>query len=129
MTDKKCTPSKQILIIDDDITALDIVSFLVQERGYLVERCTDGNSAITCAQDMMPDLIIVDLMMPDINGIETVKQIRSLGMTQVPIIAFTAVDDPDLHREACDAGCDEVITKPCRPDKLIKQIENKLMVK
>ena len=114
---------KNILVIDDDITSLDIVSFLFEERGYHVERCTDGFAAIEYVKNNHPDLIIVDLMMPQINGVETVREIRKLGLNKVPIVAFTAVDEPQLHEEAEAAGCDRVLTKPCRPDQLVESIK------
>lgn len=114
---------RNILVIDDDITSLDIVSFLFEERGFHVERCADGFTAIEYTKQSAPDLIIVDLMMPQINGTETVRNIRALGFTAIPIIAFTAVDEPELHRDAQAAGCNEVLTKPCRPEKLMKHIK------
>lgn len=117
---------KHILVIDDDITSLDLVSFLFEERGYNVERCADGNSAIDYCKTIRPDLLIVDLMMPQINGVETVRQLRELGLTGVPIIAFTAVDDPQLHKDAFDAGCNEVLTKPCPSEKLVRHIKKHL---
>ena len=119
----KAGAKKNILVIDDDITSLDIVSFLFEERGYHVERCADGFAAIEFTKQNKPDLIIVDLMMPQINGADTVRNIRALGYDSIPIIAFTAVDEPDLHREAEEAGCNTVLTKPCRPDKLLKHIK------
>lgn len=119
---QKATP-RNILIIDDDITSLDIVSFLFEERGYQVSRCADGYAAIDQAKTLAPDVIVVDLMMPNINGADTVRSIRALGLQTVPIIAFTAVDDPEYHREAREAGCNEVLTKPCRPEKLLKHID------
>jgi len=122
----KAEDQKSILVIDDDITSLDIVSFLFEERGYHVERCADGFAAIEFTKQATPDLIIVDLMMPQINGTETVRSIRSLGLLDVPIIAFTAVDEPELHREAKLAGCNTILTKPCRPDKLLKHIKEYL---
>lgn len=117
---------KKILLIDDDITSLDIVSFLFEERGFDVERCVEGFSAIESVQVNQPDVIVVDLMMPQINGIETVRRIRELGLTRTPIIAFTAVDEPMLHRQAEEAGCDQVLTKPCRPEKLLEHINTLL---
>lgn len=116
------TASRYILVIDDDITSLDIVAFLFERRGYRVERCADGRTAIDEVRRSEPDLLIVDLLMPELNGAETVKRIRELGFV-MPIIAFTAVDDPDLHAEAVAAGCNEVLTKPCRPEKLVQHIE------
>ncbi len=118
---------KHILVIDDDITSLDIVSYLFEERGYEVERCADGHAAIEYVKSNKPDILLVDLMMPQINGAETVKEIRSLGLTDTPIIAFTAVDDPDVHEEARKAGCNEVLTKPLHPKKLLEKIERFLV--
>lgn len=113
---------KHILVIDDDVTSLDLVSFLFEEKGFKVDRLADGFSAIEHVRTSEPDIIVIDLMMPGINGVETVKQIRALGLKQVPIIAFTAVDDPVLHSEALSAGCNKVLTKPIRPDKLVKGV-------
>lgn len=114
---------KQILVIDDDITSLDIVSYLFEEKGYAVERCADGHAAIEFVKSHRPDILLVDLMMPQINGVETVREIRALGLSETPIIAFTAVDDPDVHAEAREAGCNEVLTKPLHPKKLLEKIE------
>jgi CheY-like chemotaxis protein len=119
---KDKTQAKRILVIDDDITALDIVSFLLEEKGFAVERCVDGFAAIESVQKVSPDLIVVDLMMPGINGVSTVREMRSRGLKTIPIIAFTAVDDPRLHDEARDAGCNLVLTKPCRPERLLQHI-------
>lgn len=117
---------KHIVVIDDDITSLDIVSYLFEERGYNVERFADGLSAIESLKKAEPDLLIVDLMMPHINGVQTVKQVRELGLAALPILAFTAVDEPELHQEALDAGCNEVLTKPCAAGKLVRHIEQLL---
>ncbi len=118
---------RKILVIDDDITSLDIVSYLFEKKGYEVERCADGFSAIESIQEIEPDILIVDLMMPNINGVETVTRIRrDLKIEDTPIIAFTAVDDPNLHQQAVDAGCNEVLTKPCPAEKLIRVISRYL---
>jgi len=117
------TKKKHILIVDDDITALDIVSYLFEEKGYNVERCADGHSAIESIRENNPDLLLVDLLMPQINGVDTVKRIRELGHGEIPIIAFTAVDEPELHKDAIDAGCNDLLTKPCSAEKLIRHIK------
>ncbi len=116
---------KKILIIDDDVTALDIVDFLFEDQGYEVVRRTDGLSALECVEREKPNAVLVDLMMPKMNGQETVRQIRGKGI-QVPIVAFTALDDPEVHQEAIDAGCNLVLTKPCKPATLVKHIEDLL---
>jgi CheY-like chemotaxis protein len=117
--------SRKILIIDDDVTALDIVDFLFEDKGYDVIRRADGQSAVDCVSDIKPDVVLVDLMMPKMNGQETVKHIRDLGFT-CPIVAFTALDDPEIHQEAIDAGCNLVLTKPCKPKVLVSEVENLL---
>jgi CheY-like chemotaxis protein len=116
---------KKILIIDDDMTALDIVDFLFEEKGYNVVRRADGITALECVEQEQPDIILIDLMMPRMSGQEAVRQIRAKGI-RVPIVVFTAVDDPEVHHEALEAGSDVVITKPCKPDALVKSVEKLL---
>ena len=113
---------KKILIIDDDVTALDIVDFLFEDKGFEVVRRADGISALECVEEEDPDIILIDLMMPKMNGQECVRQLRAKGLT-LPIVAFTALDDPEVHQEAMDAGCNLVLTKPCKPAVLVEHIE------
>lgn len=117
---------KKILIIDDDMTALDIVDFLFEDKGFEVVRRADGISALECVEEEVPDIILVDLMMPRMNGQECVRKIREKGVA-VPIIAFTAVDDPDVHDEARSAGCNLVLTKPCKPATLVQHVSELLV--
>jgi CheY-like chemotaxis protein len=117
--------NKKILIIDDDVTALDIVDFLFEDKGFDVVRRADGISALECVEEVQPNIILIDLMMPKMNGQECIKQIRDKGLKQ-PIVAFTAVDDPEIHKEAITAGCNLVLTKPCKPNLLVKHIEDLL---
>jgi len=116
----------RLLVIDDDITSLDIVSFLFETSGFYVARCSSGKEAIVRVVQEKPSLLLVDIMMPEMNGIETVREIRSMGLNDVPVVAFTAVSDVDLHQQALDAGCNEVVTKPCPPEKLLKIISKYL---
>jgi CheY-like chemotaxis protein len=116
---------KKILIIDDDVTALDIVDFLFEDKGFEVIRRTDGISALDCLTQVSPDIILIDLMMPEMNGQECIRQLRSKGI-KTPVVAFTALDDPEVHKEASDAGANLVLTKPCKPAVLVKHIESLL---
>lgn len=117
--------SKKILIIDDDVTALDIVDFLFEDKGFEVVRRADGLAALESIDEGAPDVILVDLMMPRMNGQDCVREIRKRGLT-LPIIAFTAVDDPEIHKQALEAGCNIVLTKPCKPALLVQHV-NKLL--
>ena len=116
---------KRILIIDDDMTALDIVDFLFEDKGFDVVRRADGIAALACVAESKPHIILIDLMMPKMSGQECVKELRARGIT-VPIVAFTAVDDPEVHLEAEEAGCNLVLTKPCKPATLVQHIEKLL---
>jgi two-component system response regulator ResD len=118
--------NKQILVVDDDITSLDIVAFVFEKRGFNVERAADGPAAVQFLKTNQIDLAIFDLLMPGMNGVEAVELIRKSNLTQAPIIAFTAVDDPDLHESAVKAGCNSVLTKPCSTDRLVKEIKKYL---
>ena len=113
----------KILVIDDDVTALDIVDLLFEDRGFEVVRRADGVSALECVKESVPDIILIDLMMPRMNGQECIRQLRQRGV-EVPIVAFTALDDPEVHQEAIDAGCNIVLTKPCKSKDLVRHIEN-----
>jgi len=115
--------ARKILIIDDDMTALDLVDYLFEDRGFDVVRRADGISALECVEQEVPDIILIDLMMPRMNGQECVRQLRQRGLT-MPIVAFTALDDPEIHQEARDAGCNLVLTKPCKPNLLVKHIQD-----
>lgn len=117
--------SNKILVIDDDVTALDIVDLLFEDQGFEVLRRADGITALECVEEMKPDIILIDLMMPKMNGQECIRQIRKRGLS-VPIVAFTALDDPEVHQEALDAGCNSVLTKPCKSRELVKEIQTLL---
>lgn len=107
------------------MTALDIVDYLFEDKGYDVIRRADGISALECVDAEAPDVILIDLMMPRMNGQDCIRELRKKGLTQ-PIVAFTAVDDPEVHQEALTAGCNLVLTKPCKPNTLVKHIEDLL---
>ncbi len=114
--------SNKILVVDDDVTSLDIVDLILEGEGFDVVRATNGKSAVAGVEEANPDLILIDLMMPQMSGQEAVRQIRSKGIN-VPIVAFTALDDPSVHQDARDAGCDLIVTKPCKSKDLVRGIQ------
>ncbi len=116
---------KTILVIDDDMTALDIVDFLFEDEGFKVVRRADGISALDCVEENNPDIILIDLMMPKMSGQECIKATREKGI-KIPIVAFTAIEDPEVHQEAIEAGANLVLTKPCQPNKLLNAINDLL---
>ena len=117
--------ANRILVIDDDLTALDIVDLLFEDRGFDVVRLPNAVSALESIEETSPDIILIDLMMPHMSGQECVRQIRGKGI-EVPIVAFTALDDPEVHQEARTAGCTSVVTKPCKSRDLVREVETLL---
>ncbi len=116
---------KKILIIDDDMTALDIVDYLFEDKGFDVVRRADGISALECVGEVKPNIILIDLMMPKMSGQSCIRELRKIGVN-VPIVAFTALDDPEIHQDAIQAGCNLVLTKPCKPAVLLRHVEELL---
>lgn len=116
---------KKILIVDDDMIALDIVDFLFEDHGYEVIRSSDGHSALESVEELSPDIILIDLMMPKMSGQDCIEALREKGVT-VPIVAFTAIDDPEVHAAVVAAGGTLVLTKPCKPSRLLEEIESLL---
>ena len=115
--------SKTVLVIDDDITSLDIISLLFEDRGFVVERCAGGKEALALLETVAVKVVLIDIMMPEMDGIETVEKIRQRGLKDLPIIAFSANDNPEILEKARVAGCNKVLTKPLRAEKLLQEIE------
>lgn len=111
----------RILIIDDDITALDLIDLLFRKSGFESMRLLSGLSANKTIVEYKPDVLLIDLMMPDISGADTIKAIRADGH-DLPIIAFTAQSDSDYQDLALQAGANQVLTKPYSTSKLVTLI-------
>jgi len=117
--------NNRILVVDDDVTSLDIVDVMLESQGFDVVRASNGKAAVEGVEEADPDLILIDLMMPHMSGQEAVRQIRSKGI-ECPIVAFTALDDPTIHQDAKDAGCNIIVTKPCKTKDLVRGIQELL---
>lgn len=122
------TPAgKHILIVDDYADALDIWAIYLQSLGYRVSTATDGLSAATKAEDLRPDLIVLDLELPGLTGFEVAKRLRANPETaDIPLIAATGYSHARQLDMARQVGFDAVVVKPCDPDLLIQEIERLL---
>jgi len=110
-----------VLVVDDDLDARTIYSTYLRAMGCDVFTADDGRPAIDKAVDLLPDIIVMDLAMPRLNGWEAIRQLHQSSWTQlIPIIAVSAV--PVSRQTAFDAGCDAYLTKPCEPQVLWSQI-------
>ncbi len=118
--------SKTILIVEDYEDSRMMMKAMLQMYGYGVLEAVDGREAIEMAKEHHPELIFMDLAMPEIDGITATEEIRSFdGFADTPIIALTAYGDL-RGKEAIEAGCDEVITKPMNFDRLQPLLEKYL---
>ena len=106
----------RILVVDDDPAILRAVGRSLAGRGYTVSRAADAASALAEARDGRPEVILLDLVLPDGDGIELTRQIRAFSA--VPIIVLSAVGDATKKVEALDEGADDYLTKPFSMEEL-----------
>lgn len=116
-----------VLVVDDDFDARSIFSFYLRAVGCNVFVASDGRSALDKADELAPDVIVMDLAMPRLDGWEAIRRLRQSSWTrEIPIIAVSAV--PLSRETAFEAGCDAYLTKPCQPDVLWTQIRSLLQL-
>ena len=114
----------KILLVDDDPDILEIISYSLENEGYSVYKAMNGLQGIEIAEKVTPDLIIMDLMMPEMNGVEACEQIRKSTKLNNVIITFLSARSEDFSQIAgFDAGADDYITKPIRPKVLLSKIK------
>ncbi|WNJ21192.1 response regulator transcription factor [Pontibacter sp. G13] len=114
----------KVLIVDDETDILDLLEYNLEKESYEVLRAMDGEEAISIARDHKPDLIVLDIMMPKLDGIETCRQIREIpGMDQVYIVFLTARSEEYSEVAGFEAGADDYITKPIKPRVLLSRLK------
>ena len=114
----------KILLVDDDADILEIVGFNLEAEKYQVFKATNGKEAIQTAKTELPNLIILDVMMPEMDGIETCENIRRIPELQNTIITFLTARGEDYSQVAgFDVGADDYITKPIKPKLLMSKVK------
>ena len=112
-----------ILLVDDEPDILEIVSYNLIEEGYEVVTAENGLKAIEIAKEKKPNLIILDVMMPEMDGIEACEKLRKLPELENTVITFLTARGEDYSQVAgFDAGADDYITKPIRPKVLVSKV-------
>ncbi|WP_248759211.1 response regulator [Pseudarthrobacter sp. SSS035] len=109
-----------VLVVDDDPHLLKVLNIALQANGYTVITATDGQSALLSATQHALAVIILDLGLPDIDGTDVIKQLRTWN--EVPILVLSARHTSDDKVEALDAGADDYLTKPFGPDELLARL-------
>jgi CheY-like chemotaxis protein len=116
--------AEKILIVDDDLDTLRLVGLMLQHQGYRINAANSGIQAIAMSQTDKPDLILLDIMMPDMDGYEVARKLRADPATNaIPIIMFTAKTQVDDKVEGFEAGADDYLTKPTQPRELFAHIK------
>jgi len=110
----------KILVIDDDAAVTDLLSMLLRSQGFDVIATNSSSDGLGFIRKDEPDMIILDLMMPDIDGWEVCRSVRTFS--QVPIIVLSALNDPSMVASVLDAGADDYLTKPTPSRVLVAHI-------
>ena len=118
---------KRILVVEDNDTNLYLIRFMLKKSGYEVIEARDGASGVESAVKEKPDLVIMDIQLPDINGLEATKRIRaSKAGSDLPIVALTSYAMTGDREKALAAGCTGYVEKPINPETFMAEIEKYL---
>lgn len=121
--DTTIASKNKILLVDDEADILEFLSYNLKKEGYRVFTANNGKEAVTVAKKENPDVIILDVMMPDMDGIETCREIRDLpGLKDVMIAFLTARNEDYSQIAGFEVGADDYINKPIKPRVLISRI-------
>ena len=117
--------SIKVLVVDDDPDIVEILKYNLKNSGYSVKSAGNGVEAIKKAKKFIPDIILMDVMMPEMSGIEACAEIKNIDQLSQAIIIFLSARSEDYTQiSAYDAGADDYISKPVKPKILLKKISN-----
>ncbi len=115
---------KQILVVDDEPSLLEIFSMMLKRQGFTVWKATNALDALDLVRNIKPDLFILDVMMPGMNGIELCRELRTWPDTHTtPVMMLSALSDARTQRESLDAGADLYLRKPILPRDLVSRVQ------
>lgn len=116
--------NQTVLVVDDESDILEFLKYNLEKEGFIVATAENGKEAIDMAYKVKPQLIILDIMMPEMDGVEVCRQLRSDKVFDQTIISFLTARDEDYSQiAALDVGGDDYITKPIRPRLLISRVK------
>jgi two-component system, cell cycle response regulator DivK len=116
---------KRILIVEDNHLSLTLLNDFLKVKGYEILKTSEGREAIDLAREKQPDLILMDIRLPDISGFDVTRLLKQDDQTKsIPIIAVTAFATSEDETKALESGCDAYITKPIIIDNLLRTIES-----
>jgi DNA-binding response OmpR family regulator len=116
---------QRVLVVDDDPTVSDVVRRYLERAGYAVTLCADGVSALTAYERDRPDLVVLDLMLPGLNGLEVCRRLRATD-PGLPIVMLTALGEESDRVLGLELGADDYLTKPFSPRELVLRVQSVL---
>jgi two-component system response regulator ResD len=114
----------RVLVVDDDATVAEIVTRYLEREGYIVDAVPDGLEALAHAESDPPNIVVLDLMLPGVDGLSVCRRLRERG--PVPIIMLTAKGDEDDRVRGLELGADDYLTKPFSPKELTARVKSVL---
>ncbi|MFJ3980273.1 response regulator transcription factor [Streptomyces sp. NPDC090021] len=123
-----CGVAGRILVVDDDPTVSEVVAGYLERAGFTVHRAEDGPAALESAARHRPDLVVLDLMLPGMDGLEVCRRLRASGNGRppVPVVMLTARGDEDDRILGLEVGADDYVTKPFSPRELVLRVRSVL---
>lgn len=121
--------AKKILVVDDEPDLRDVLATLLNQEGYQILTANDGKMALESAKKNIPDLILMDVMMPKMNGFQALEKLKKEKLTMdIPVIMVTAKSDDKDIQEGISHFADKYITKPYDLKKLLNEVEKTLTI-
>jgi two-component system cell cycle response regulator DivK len=118
---------KRVLVIEDNEQNLYLVTFILEKHGYEVLAAQDGKEGIDMAVSVKPDLILLDIQLPVMDGYAVARQLRTnADLSRIPIVAVTSYAMTGDREKTIEAGCNGYIEKPINPDTFMRQVEEHL---
>jgi two-component system, OmpR family, response regulator ResD len=117
-------PARRVLVVDDDPTVTEVVAGYLDRSGFVVDRAADGMAALSRARAAPPDLVVLDLMLPGLDGLQVCRKLREHG--PVPVVMLTARGDEEDRILGLEVGADDYVTKPFSPRELVLRVESVL---
>ena len=115
------------LIIEDNENNMYLTTFLLENSGHTVHQAYDGTEGVKMAKEILPDLILLDIQLPKMNGYDVAKALRQdTALATTPIVAITSYAMPGDQEKALNSGCNGYIKKPINPDTFLAEIESYL---
>jgi DNA-binding response OmpR family regulator len=115
----------QVMVVDDDDTIASVLVTYLEKAGHMTSRAADGQAALDAVAESQPDLMVLDLMLPEVDGPEVCRQVRA-SWPGLPVVMLTALAEPDDRIAGLEVGADDYVTKPFSPREVVLRVDSVL---